>query len=119
MTEDQIIDEGLLARLLDNVGGDRSFLVELIDTFLKDTPQQLAIIQESLKNGQAEDLRRAAHSLKSNSASFGAVRFSAICKQLEETAKAGDLAAAVGLAEQIRSGYPGVRQALEGIRNSS
>ena len=52
---------------LRELGGDE-FLAEVIDTFLGDAPALLATLRASLERGEAEVLRRTAHTLKSNGA---------------------------------------------------
>lgn len=59
------------------------FLGEMIDTFLDDAPQQIATIQTALRSGDVEAFRRAAHSLKSNAASFGADQLAELAYELE------------------------------------
>jgi hypothetical protein len=46
--------------------GSEDFLVEVIDTFLDDAPALVATLKTSRERGDAEELRRTAHSLKSN-----------------------------------------------------
>jgi HPt (histidine-containing phosphotransfer) domain-containing protein len=50
-------------------------------------------------------VRRAAHTLKSNGATFGATRFSELFRELEVLAKAGDLTAAPALSIRIEEEY--------------
>ena len=50
------------------------FLAEMIDTFLDDAPGLMAEIEGAVASGDAAALRRAAHTLKSNSRTFGALR---------------------------------------------
>jgi len=99
------IDLNVLNGLLDSVGGDREFLQELVETFFADSPDQFDALRTSLAGGDAETFRRAAHSMKSNSASFGAMALSALFKQLEEIGKSGDLSAAGGLLSEADSAY--------------
>ena len=40
-TDGPTLDEGVLTELTETAGGDIGFVVELIDTFLADTPAQL------------------------------------------------------------------------------
>jgi HPt (histidine-containing phosphotransfer) domain-containing protein len=110
------IDREALDNLLETVGGDQEFLDELIDSFLDDSPQQLAAMQQALSAGNAEELRRAAHSLKSNSANFGAQTLSQMCKELEEIGRNGALDSAAGRVEQILAEYQRVKRALEEIK---
>lgn len=84
-----VLDLSALDRLRETVGGDDAFLAELIHTFLDDGPQELARMHQALDSQDAELLQRAAHSLKSNSAEFGAQDLRQMCKQLEEMAKQG------------------------------
>jgi HPt (histidine-containing phosphotransfer) domain-containing protein len=69
MTE-QVIDRTTFDQLKEMMGAD--FIGELIDTYLEDSPQLIAALNRALASGDCESFRRAAHSLKSNSASFGA-----------------------------------------------
>ncbi len=68
-----------------------AFLVELIDTYLTDSPELIEQMRAGLAAGDIEGVRRAAHSLKSNSASFGATRLAGVARELEMIAKSGTL----------------------------
>lgn len=59
------------------------FINELIDTFLDDAPRLYAELKSGLAEGNADSFRRAAHSLKSNAATFGAGRLAELAKDLE------------------------------------
>lgn len=106
------VDRDVLKGLLESLGGDEEFLAELIQTYFDDSPVQLAAMETALAAGEAEGLRRAAHSLKSNSANFGALTLSATCRELEEMAKAGALADAAGKVAQVTAEYESARAAL-------
>jgi two-component system sensor histidine kinase/response regulator len=119
MAGSKVIDRGVLADLLESLGGDTDFLAELLEAFYDDSPRQLAAMGAALAAGNAEDLRRAAHSLKSNSANFGALALSRSCKELEEMGKAGMLDGAAGQIAQVAVEYDGARAALEEIQRES
>jgi HPt (histidine-containing phosphotransfer) domain-containing protein len=91
MAEPEVIDAAAFQQLFDSVGGDREFLGELLQTYFDDAPALLATMQSAVSAGNTEALRRAAHSLKSNSASFGAMSLSGLCKSVEDMAKTGTL----------------------------
>ncbi len=59
------------------------FINELIDTFLDDAPGQVSDIRSALAAQDADSFRRAAHSLKSNAATFGASRLADLARGLE------------------------------------
>ena len=114
----EVIDRAVLDSLLESVGGDGEFLAELLDTYYVDTPQQFAAMHEALDTGNTEDFRRAAHSLKSNSANFGAMGLSATAKNLEEMGKTGRLEDAATHLEDAEAEYMEVKSALEMIQEN-
>ena len=72
--------------LLELAGGDEEFVGELIDGYMSESAGLLS----SLRAGDEQELMRAAHTLKSTSASFGANGLAAICSQLEQAARRGE-----------------------------
>lgn len=113
MVEPDAIDVAVLDRLMESVGGDLEFLTELLQTFFADTPNLFGAMRAALVAGKAEDFRRAAHSLKSNGAGFGAMQLSRMAKELEEMGKAGDLDGAEARIARAEEEYARVRAALE------
>ena len=59
------------------------FVVELVDTFAEEAPGMLAELRRALAANDAETFRRAAHSLKSNGSTFGALELAAVARDLE------------------------------------
>jgi HPt (histidine-containing phosphotransfer) domain-containing protein len=109
------IDRDALDTLLDAVGRDLEFLAELLDEFFNDTPVQFQTMERGLSAGDAETFRRAAHSMKSNSANFGAVALSGLFKELEEMGKNGQLEDASSLFDQAKAEYQRVETALKAV----
>jgi HPt (histidine-containing phosphotransfer) domain-containing protein len=68
----------------------------------------------ALRGTDADEVRRAAHTLKSNGATFGATTFSELCRELEMLAKTGDLAGAPDLTARIEDEYALVAEELRG-----
>jgi HPt (histidine-containing phosphotransfer) domain-containing protein len=73
------------------MGGDDAFVAELIDQFVTDSPALLAAARKGLEARNAEEVRRAAHTLKSNAATFGANELADRSRSLETAAKVGEL----------------------------
>jgi HPt (histidine-containing phosphotransfer) domain-containing protein len=109
---DDPIDPTAFAELLDTVGGDQEFLAELVGTYLADSPVQFADLRAALAAGDAASARRAAHSLKSTSASMAAGRLSSICREIEAACAAGELAGLESRVEQAAAEYALVAAAL-------
>jgi HPt (histidine-containing phosphotransfer) domain-containing protein len=83
---DGVLDEAILGNLLETVGGDRTFLAELVEAYLADSPGLVQAMRTGLAADDRTALRRAAHTLKSTSASMGAIAFAATCREVETNA---------------------------------
>ncbi len=90
-----VIDRDALVALLEAVGGEQSILEDLAVTFLVDIDSQLDELRRGVQAQDAAAVRRAAHSLKSTSASFGASLLAAASKQIEESTQPGVLPAGI------------------------
>jgi CheY-like chemotaxis protein/HPt (histidine-containing phosphotransfer) domain-containing protein len=96
---------------LRELGGD-DFVAEVIAMFRADAPDLVATLRRSLDVGDAEELRRAAHTLKSNGATLGAAEFSAVCRELEQCAKDGRLDEAAPLIGKVEEEYRSLEAVL-------
>jgi PAS domain S-box-containing protein len=105
-----------LERLMQAIGDDCGLLTALIDTFQRDVPRLVEGARRGLQQGQAEEVRRAAHTLKSNGATFGAMRLSELSRELESLAGSGTLEGAADLIARLEAEYDRVRVALETVR---
>ena len=110
MTE-PTLDPATFAELEAAAGAD--FARELISTFLEEAPLMLAELRVTLANGNADAFRRAAHSLKSNSLTFGALALGALARELEMKGLSG--AAPLALIEQE---YARAAAALTALRDA-
>jgi HPt (histidine-containing phosphotransfer) domain-containing protein len=110
------IDMLALDRLQEIVGGEPAYLYELIDSFLEDSPQCVFSLRQGLENGDAKRIHLAAHTLKANSAEFGAERLRELNRELEELAITGTLEEAPDLVTAIEQEYVLVQRALQTVR---
>jgi HPt (histidine-containing phosphotransfer) domain-containing protein len=85
----------------------------LIERFYQDVDRLLDEARQALEQGQADDLHRAAHTLKSTSATFGAVALSEVALALEYLARDGVLEEAAGLIAQAEAEFVKAKAALE------
>ncbi len=92
---------------------DGEFVGELIAAFAAEAPQLIAQLRHALAMGDAVAFRRAAHSLKSNGASLGALELSAQAQALEQLGKASNIAGAGSDVERLAAEYERARLALE------
>jgi len=89
------IDRATFTELQEAAGAE--FVAELVDTFVEDAPALIAELRSARAGADADRFRRAAHSLKSNSHTFGAATLGGLARALElkglDPDPAGDAAA--------------------------
>jgi PAS domain S-box-containing protein len=115
---DSGLDTSALERLADTLGDDAA-LDELIDTFLAEAPKLVTTLREAVERGDAAELRRAAHTLKSNAATFGAPALANDCRILEDMGATGMLGGASDGVSRVENGWERLEQELKGARRSS
>lgn len=106
------IDKAAITRLLDVIGGDTEDLKELIDDFGEVAPELLGSMQDALANEDTNQLRIAAHSLKSNARDLGATELAEQSAALEKACSDGDVADAASQVEVIAQSIASARKAL-------
>ncbi len=84
-----MLDLNTFNDLKESTGAD--YIGELIDAFLDDAPSLFTQMKSALVNKDAESFGRAAHSMKSNAATFGAMELSALARELESLARGNNL----------------------------
>ncbi len=108
------IDTTVFEELKQMSGTD--FINELVDTFLDDAPKLLAELRAGLQSNSADPFRRAAHSLKSNSATFGAKHLSELARELEMMGKENKLQEVGNRIASLEETYKKVAIELKGLR---
>lgn len=108
-----IIDEVTFHELQATMGED--FIPELIATYLEEIPSLLTTLQKGLAEGNSQTFTRAAHSIKSSSASMGALDFAAQARELEMIGKSGDLSQAGDKVVRFVAAFIDVEQALKNL----
>jgi HPt (histidine-containing phosphotransfer) domain-containing protein len=81
MSAPAVVDEATFRALEETAGPE--FVAELVGTFLEEAPRMLQDLQGAFAAADADRFRRAAHSLKSNALTFGALALAAQAKSLE------------------------------------
>lgn len=92
------------------------FIGELIDTFLAEAPGIIRQLHDSRHTQDVDTFRRAAHSLKSNAASFGALALTEICRELEELARENKLSEIGNRLQVLQVAYDAAARELKGMR---
>ncbi len=84
-----VIDLNTFNLLRETTGAQ--FVSELIDTFLEDSPNQINQMKKALSSSDSDSFRRAAHTLKSNAATFGALQLASLARELEGMGRGNNL----------------------------
>ena len=110
-----VINQATFDELKQMSGAD--FINELIDTFLEDSPKLIEEMESALKANNVDSFRRAAHSLKSNAATFGANSLSSLAKELEILGKENKLNETGNKLKALEEAYESVRRGLNGLKS--
>jgi PAS domain S-box-containing protein len=112
------IDVAAIENLASSLGGREGWeaVEDLIEAFLEDAPRGIAALRDAVQRGDAAAVRRLAHSLRSNGATFGAQAFAEVCRELEALGRQDELDGAQALVERVAEKWQDVRHALEAFR---
>jgi HPt (histidine-containing phosphotransfer) domain-containing protein len=89
------------------------FVAELVGTFLEEAPPLLAELREAQAAGAADRFKRAAHSLKTNAQTFGALRLGEQARALE----LGGLPADPAALDALDAAYAAAAATLDALRH--
>lgn len=116
MSDSTILDPLAIENLraLGDEMDDDTFLKEVIDIYLNDTPNRLAEIDACLLSGDITTLNRAAHSIKGASANLGAKKVIEVARRIEEKSKTSidDLASEIA---ELKANFDEVKAALSAL----
>ena len=101
--------EAALARL----GGDEELYQEIVLIFLDDAPKQISSLKEAFNLSDYQTAMRVAHSLKSASASVGAVSFQKIAFKIEKLLSENDVDQAKKHFEGLVSSFDELKDLLK------
>ena len=109
-----VLDQSVLASLRElQDEGDPDIVAEVGGLFMKHSPDKVKAILEAAEKSDAKGLQMAAHSLKSSSAYVGAMRLSALARELEMMGRSGTLEGARESAETLQEEFNRAVKALQ------
>jgi HPt (histidine-containing phosphotransfer) domain-containing protein len=100
---ESVIDENVFNDLKETVGAD--YISELVSIFMTEVPELIAQLRPALAVENIEGFRRAAHSIKSNAATFGAMQLFELARELEYMARENRLAEVGNQVELLEEFY--------------
>jgi signal transduction histidine kinase/ligand-binding sensor domain-containing protein/DNA-binding response OmpR family regulator/HPt (histidine-containing phosphotransfer) domain-containing protein len=113
------LDAKAWARLHASLGARSGDLLPgIVRSFAHESEGLLAAARSALSAERADELHRAVHTLKSTSASFGALALSSLCREAESRAKENETTTLEPLLGRIEEELTRVRAALETLPGS-
>lgn len=100
------IDQSVLESLREFMGEEYPALLE---TYLADSEERLRLLRSAIHDADPQALGQAAHSFKGSCSNMGARDLAELCRQLETSARDGDLQHGAGLLRQIEKELSVVR----------
>ena len=76
--------------MLQRLDGNQELLVELVQLFQEEAPQLIAAMRSALLQGDFQELKRAAHSMKGAAGNFSAQETASAASRLKTDAKNGN-----------------------------
>jgi len=92
--------------------GSPGLVSRVIETYLRTSPEMIESIRQALGSEDAEAIERAAHSLKSSSATLGALELAELCKELEQIGREAETTRAAEVFASLETEFDRVRRAL-------
>jgi len=109
----EVLDREVLNQLgRVRTNGKPELLTRLIGLYLDESPKLIREVKLAAGSGDAAQMARAAHSLKSCSANVGATVLSRYCEEIEAAARGGDIDAARRIVAKIEMEHGCVQTAL-------
>jgi PAS domain S-box-containing protein len=96
------LDLATVKRLVDiGKASDKNFTAQLLEMFALQVPKLIATINDALNKNDLDTVWKSAHKLKGTCLNIGAVKLSALCKELEAKGRANDSSGLKGIALQL------------------
>jgi len=92
-------------KALDEFEGDEEFLMELLLTFLENVRTQIKAIRQAISDGDADLVRREAHSIKGGAANLTADDLCSVANELEKIGKSSTLEGSIEVLGQLEKEF--------------
>jgi len=99
--------------LLDVLSGDEELLKTILQSFLENTPNQIDALKEGQRSGDASQIVRQAHSLKSASGGVGTTVMQKLALQIETEGLAGNLEQTGSLIDALERAFEELKSVLK------
>jgi len=105
--------------LSDDADTGEALLQRVLQAFIDDTPRHLQAMRRALDGRDSEQLRKAAHSLKSSSANVGADTLARLSRDMEALGRGGHTDGAAAVLTTMEAEFLAVCHALDALEKES
>ena len=106
----QPLDHKMLAHLKSVIGDN---LAPILKTYLEITPALVKELETAIKQANAPDIKRHAHTLKGSSANIGALDLPNLCLEMETFARNSDIKKAEAMYPRVKQAYNELETAIK------
>ena len=119
MAEALLTDSNALDQYLDLLGEEgAAFIIDIIETFLEEAPENLKLLGESYSSADFSTFRRAAHTMKTGCSTVGASDLADQFFSLEEAGASEDFNPVGGILKECISNFELLKVELDKKRNA-
>lgn len=106
-----------LQDVMERVQDDRELLMELLDIFSDDYVEKRELLNDLLKDNNAEEVRNIAHSIKGAAGNISAKAIHATCEQMERLAEEKNLAAVNELLAPLDKQFADLQKCIKELKD--
>lgn len=104
-----------LEHILEEFGGDKAFLIEVLEDFFNEVMVQADTIRRAIPEGNAEVIRKEAHAMKGGAANLTAAPLSRMAHELEKIGKSGSCAGSEEIFGKLENEFQRLREYVKRI----
>jgi len=102
---------------VERLSGNEEMAQRIVRGFVDDIPRQIGLLAQAVSDLDAGAVRLTAHSIKGAAGNVGGVEMEQNAKKLEQTGRAGDLAAAAAQLPELKASFERAKPAMERFCN--
>ncbi len=110
-----VIDPAAIEALRELSPGDDTFLKEIVQIFLEDTPARINDVRVTYGVADTVAFIRAAHTIKGSSSNLGAERLRRTAERIEHAARKSGLAGLENAVAELEAEFAAVRRELSAL----
>jgi HPt (histidine-containing phosphotransfer) domain-containing protein len=112
MCDPNVLD---MNELIDRIGGDEEFALELLREFRGNLDQEISELKLTLEEGDPTTVSEKSHSLKGSALNLSAKSFASVAKIMEHAGRDGDVATAADQYPNLVSESDKLKQAIDSL----